>query len=80
MLRVIVRCKRNVLHFVGEVTEYNLENLDLHVSDTLKRHGPTGMGVDVEIDATDIVPWYRCGRPWLARLEQAGVPVRVETQ
>ena len=79
MLRVIVRSNRNALHFVGEITEYNLENLDQHVSDTLKRHGPTGVGVDVEIDATDIVPWYRCGQSWLARLERAGVPVRVET-
>lgn len=76
MLYATVRSGREALHFVAEVTPYNVQTLQQHVRGTLRDRGRGD--VLILLDPSDAQAWNCYAHCWLSRLTDTGVPVRVQ--
>jgi hypothetical protein len=75
MLYAEIRTPRDAFHFFGEVSGYNMQTLQQHVRQSMREEG--GLRLRLEIQPEDRSAFKRYTTRWLARLENAGVPVQV---
>ena len=72
----LIRARGEALHFIAELTPYNLQTLRDYVRAIARDRGPAELRIS--FDAADETALQRFGERWLSRLAADGVSLHME--
>jgi hypothetical protein len=75
MLHAEIRSRRDALHFVGELSGYNLQTLRQHMTQVM--HDSSAVRVHIQVAPSELPFFQRHACRWLPALQARGAIVEV---